>query len=944
MLRPIVRYGGAGLNQPAAPVTTFDESLDRLIDDMVDTMYAAPGIGLAAPQIGVPLRVCVIDLSVGKRGGELLTLVNPEFVERDGMQLEEEGCLSVPGFNATVARPARAVVRALDRTRQGARDRRHGPARPRAAARDRSPRRPAVPRSAARHSSATSSSGRFASSSAPDAGDAAARRSSSARRRSRCRRSSGCVGSPHEVVGVVTQPDRPRGRGQTGPAEAVKRARRRLEAPGPAARDDSRTRGGCDAIDALAPDLGVVAAYGRILPQALLDLPRLGMINVHASLLPRWRGAAPVHRAILAGDRTTGVTIMRVVLALDAGPMLAKPRPRFDPTRRAASSKAGSRRSAPISPGPRSTGWPRARSRKRRRTRREVTYAARLERRDSVIDWARPADVIHNQIRGLQPWPLAGVDAEGPPRDAAAVGRRRCRESRGRAGHRRGRRCGRVFGRRAAWRRPDSRDPGRGPRADDRRRFSTAVASPSAKRSRRFRSHRRDERAPGRRARAARRRARPDDARRASWSVSAASSTRTATARCSSSSPPARCAGATSSTPCWPRAATRRLTGVDAPVRATLRLGAYQLAHLDRMPAHAVVHESVELARELGRARADGLRQRRAATSGARPAAAGRARAAGAEGVAGQPAGLPHDHAVASRVARRALARPLRLRRGRALVSVQQRIARRHGAFARPAHADRGARGAGQGGRGGPAGAVGARRDPAAAGATGRLPAELVRELAIQDEASQIVAHAVGAEPGERVLDVCAAPGGKTLVIASDMRRRGLDRRCRSPCARASACSAPCSDRAGVEAPYRADRRDASAAVRAGLRRRAARRAVLGPRHAAPRSRPEVVAAAGGPRRVRGRAARHARGGAAVVRPGGRLVYATCSSEPEENEQVVAAFLAAHGGFAAVPAVPGPAVADGEQLVDDRGFLRTLPFRDGLDAFFAAVLVRRRAA
>jgi peptide deformylase len=81
---------------------------------MSDTMYAAPGIGLAAPQVGVPLRVCVIDLSSGRRGGDVLTLVNPEFVEREGMQIEEEGCLSLPGFNATVARPARAVVRALD--------------------------------------------------------------------------------------------------------------------------------------------------------------------------------------------------------------------------------------------------------------------------------------------------------------------------------------------------------------------------------------------------------------------------------------------------------------------------------------------------------------------------------------------------------------------------------------------------------------------------------------------------------------------------------------------------------------------------------------------------------------------------------------------------------------------------------------------------------------
>ena len=115
MLRPIVRYPAAVLHTPAATVTEFNAELDRLIDDMVDTMYAAPGVGLAAPQIGVSLRLCVIDLTVGRRGGELLVLVNPEFVSREGLQLEEEGCLSVPGFDATVARPAKAVVRALDR-------------------------------------------------------------------------------------------------------------------------------------------------------------------------------------------------------------------------------------------------------------------------------------------------------------------------------------------------------------------------------------------------------------------------------------------------------------------------------------------------------------------------------------------------------------------------------------------------------------------------------------------------------------------------------------------------------------------------------------------------------------------------------------------------------------------------------------------------------------
>ena len=115
MLRPILRYGERQLHERAADVTAFDGSLHRLIDDMIETMYAAPGIGLAATQIGVPLRVFVIDLSVGRSTGELITMVNPVFVEREGTQLEEEGCLSAPGFNATVVRPQRAVVKGFDR-------------------------------------------------------------------------------------------------------------------------------------------------------------------------------------------------------------------------------------------------------------------------------------------------------------------------------------------------------------------------------------------------------------------------------------------------------------------------------------------------------------------------------------------------------------------------------------------------------------------------------------------------------------------------------------------------------------------------------------------------------------------------------------------------------------------------------------------------------------
>jgi peptide deformylase len=115
MIRPILRYGERPLHHAASDVATIDDDVHRLIDDMIETMYGAPGVGLAAPQVGVPLRVFVVDVSVGRKSGELVTLVNPVFVEREGMQIEEEGCLSVPGFNATVVRPARAVVRGLDR-------------------------------------------------------------------------------------------------------------------------------------------------------------------------------------------------------------------------------------------------------------------------------------------------------------------------------------------------------------------------------------------------------------------------------------------------------------------------------------------------------------------------------------------------------------------------------------------------------------------------------------------------------------------------------------------------------------------------------------------------------------------------------------------------------------------------------------------------------------
>ena len=115
MIRPILKYGDSLLHDRAEVVDAITADIERLIDDMIETMYAAPGVGLAAPQVGVPFRIFVVDVSVGRDPTGLHVMINPEFVERDGMQLEEEGCLSVPGFNATVVRPSRAVLKGLNR-------------------------------------------------------------------------------------------------------------------------------------------------------------------------------------------------------------------------------------------------------------------------------------------------------------------------------------------------------------------------------------------------------------------------------------------------------------------------------------------------------------------------------------------------------------------------------------------------------------------------------------------------------------------------------------------------------------------------------------------------------------------------------------------------------------------------------------------------------------
>ncbi len=214
------------------------------------------------------------------------------------------------------------------------------------------------------------------------------------------------LASPHSVVAVVTQPDRPRGRGQRVSDAPVKALA--LEHGIEVLQPQSLARPAFEAaFDALKPDLGVVAAYGKILPEWLLQAPASGMINVHASLLPKYRGAAPVHRAIIAGERETGVTIMRVVKALDAGPMMARQVRSIDVSE---TSEAVEQDLARIGAGLLITvvdDLAAGRASEVPQNGAEATYAPRLTKEEGLIDFSLPAIAVHNRIRGLRPWPMA---------------------------------------------------------------------------------------------------------------------------------------------------------------------------------------------------------------------------------------------------------------------------------------------------------------------------------------------------------------------------------------------------------------------------------------------------------------------------------------------------------------------------------------------------------
>ncbi|MES1950087.1 methionyl-tRNA formyltransferase [Salinisphaera sp. S4-8] len=219
--------------------------------------------------------------------------------------------------------------------------------------------------------------------------------------------------SSHRLTGVLTQPDRPAGRGRKLAASPVKQ--RALELGVPVQQPLSLKKADAfDALAALEPDLMVVVAYGLLLPKKVLALPRYGCINVHASLLPRWRGAAPIARAILAGDSETGVTLMQMDAGLDTGAMLARRAVAID-----SDTTAGDLHDqlAALGAAELSTllgrieqgvsGEPQDDA--------QACYAHRLDKGEAAIDWRLRADEIARAVRAFVPWPVAHARLDGQP-------------------------------------------------------------------------------------------------------------------------------------------------------------------------------------------------------------------------------------------------------------------------------------------------------------------------------------------------------------------------------------------------------------------------------------------------------------------------------------------------------------------------------------------------
>ena len=220
------------------------------------------------------------------------------------------------------------------------------------------------------------------------------------------------VAAGHTVLSVVTQPDRPRGRGQNAAPPPVKQAAARLGLP---VYQPERVRRpeAVDFLRALPVDAMVVVGYGQIIPQSVIDMAPLGIVNVHGSLLPHYRGAGPIQWAILKGETRTGVTTMRIDAGLDTGDMLLKAETEIGPDENAV--ELGQRLAVMGADLLVETlmGLDAGRIVPEKQDNAQASYAPLLKKEDGRIDWSRDVQAIHNQVRGLQPWPGASTGFRG---------------------------------------------------------------------------------------------------------------------------------------------------------------------------------------------------------------------------------------------------------------------------------------------------------------------------------------------------------------------------------------------------------------------------------------------------------------------------------------------------------------------------------------------------
>jgi methionyl-tRNA formyltransferase len=384
---PIVPCGEPVLRRKAHAVKKVNSRIQKLLDRMAEIMAEAGGAGLAAPQVGESVRVVVIDVGEG-----LIELVNPQIVREEGTETAYEGCLSVPGYLGKVERSAWVQVEALDRNGHRIWIEGNG-----------------MLARALQHEIDHLNGVLFID-----------RAESLLKLPAEARLSTVFMGTPEfgaavleelaeshaGVEAVVTQPDRPRGRGQKLQPSAVKQVAAAYELPVLQPQKVSEPEF-VEKLRELEPDVIVTAAFGQLIPPEVLAIPEKGCINVHASLLPEFRGAAPIHRALLAGEDRTGITIMYMDEGLDTGDIMLQEQVAIEPGETAGSlhdklAELGAvmtiRALRLLAEGeaPRTPQEDEA-----------ATYAPRVKKEEARIDWSESAEYLERMFRAFDPWPGA---------------------------------------------------------------------------------------------------------------------------------------------------------------------------------------------------------------------------------------------------------------------------------------------------------------------------------------------------------------------------------------------------------------------------------------------------------------------------------------------------------------------------------------------------------